>query len=191
MGRALCAALVALALAGSPALAQQPRHGLWIGFGLGGGGLTRWSDQDARSTAGTLTGSLQGGVVLAPWLRVGLEANGWLLSASDLNDPTKGATVNELLAIARAYPWPSRGLFLKAGYGWASYGTNAAAGLGSSSFGAWLAGAGYELPVARNVSLTFAADWTRSPLGSVTDGVYTATGRRLQGWDLIVGAQYH
>lgn len=192
--RLLAAATLAAALALAPrAVAQDPppRHGLWIGFGLGGGRVEHWSDQQPASSRTTVTASLRGGFTPTPALRLGIEANGWGLETSDVNDPAKGVTVNELLLIAQCYPWPAKGWYLKGGLGWGEYHSSHPDDWGSRAFGAIALGAGYERRVARNVSLTLAADWTRGPLGSVDNLVTTSTGRRFRGWDVIVGLQYH
>jgi hypothetical protein len=188
--------LLSVALATSPALllSQEPplRHGLWIGFGLGAGQIERWSDQEPATRATTITASLQGGIVVVPALRIGLEANGWGLQSSNPNDPTKGETVNELLIIARLYPWPAQNFFLKAGYGWGEYHNKDAAFQGSHALGAVSFGIGYDVPVGRNLFVTLAADYTRAPLGSVLPPLSpVTTGHRGQGWDAIVGIQYH
>jgi hypothetical protein len=94
-------ALVAVLVPGA-ATAQQaaPRHGLWIGFGLGGGRVEHWSDQAAAVRRTTVTASLRGGLTVTPALRLGLEINGWGLETSNPNDPARGVTVNETLFIA-------------------------------------------------------------------------------------------
>jgi len=175
-------------------LAQEPpaRRGLWIGLGFGGGQVERWSDQEPAARATTVTASLRLGVVVVPALRLGIEANGWLLEASDVWDPATGETVNETLVIAQFYPWPARNLYLKGGYGWASYNNNHPDAWDSRAFGAISAGVGYDVRVARNVFLTLAADFTRAPLGSALPPYSPATtGRRFRGWDVIAGIQYH
>ena len=195
----LGAAPLAVLLGAAPLSAQSapeaPRRSftdrLWVAFGLGGGQVQRWSDQAARVHSTTVTGSLRFGVILSPAVRVGLEANGWGVETSDLNDPSRGRTVNELLVIAQWYPRRPAGLYLKGGYGWGSYGTNAAGEWGSSALGAVAVGAGWELRVWRHGAFTLAADWARGPLGSVDNQVQTETGRRFRGWDVIVGAQWH
>ena len=168
-----------------------PRHGLWIGLGFGGGQVEHWSDQEPASRRTTLASSVRGGIVVFPALRLGIEANGWGLESGNANDPAKGETLNETLATAQVYPWPSRGFYLKGGVGRGEYHTNHADDWGSSAFGATVLGAGYELRVARDVFVTLAADWARGPLGSADARVVTSTGRRFHGWDLIVGVQYH
>jgi hypothetical protein len=129
--------------------------------------------------------------VVVPALRLGIEANGWLLEASDVWDPATGETVNELLVIAQFYPQPARNWYLKGGLGWGELNTAHPGDLDSRAFGAVILGAGYDIRVARRVSVTLAADWARGPLGSVDNLVATSTGRRFRAWDVIAGIQYH
>lgn len=186
--------LLALALAAAPAplpAQDPPRHGLWIGLAFGGGQVEHWSDQRASAHKTTVTASLQGGVVITPALRLGLEANGWGLRSTDVNDPAVGETVNELLFIARVYPWRAAGAFLKGGVGWGEYHNADPRSWDSRAFGAFVVGAGYELRVARSLFVTVAADVARGPLGSVDNLVVTDTGRRFRAWSLNLGIQYH
>jgi hypothetical protein len=138
-----------------------------------------------------VTASLRGGIVVVPSLRLGLEANGWGLETSNPNDPARGVTVNEFLAIAQVYPWPAKGWYLKGGLGWGEYHTNHANDWGSHAFGATALGAGYELRVAHNVYVTLSADWARGPLGDANPLVVASTGRRFRAWALNAGIQYH
>jgi hypothetical protein len=174
-----------------PDAVPQPRHGLWVGLGFGGGQAEHWSDQEPRSHATVITASLRGGVVLTPHLRLGIEADGWGLEASGYDDPAKGVSINQTLLIVQFYPWAARDLYIKAGYGIGGYQDHHPDGWGSRAFGAVTVGAGYDLRVSRTVSLTVAADWARGPMGSVANLVTTSTGRRFRAWDVILGVQYH
>lgn len=187
-------ALAIVALTAAPPAAAQdppPRHGLWVALGLGGGQVEHWSDQQAATSRTTVTMTLRGGLTVARALRLGMEANGWGLETSSYNDPAKGVTVNELLLIAQLYPWPAKGWYLKGGLGWGKYHSHHPNDWGSHAFGATVLGAGYDLRLARNLSVTLAADWARGPLGSVDNLVTTSTGRRFRAWDLSLGVQYH
>jgi hypothetical protein len=188
--------LALAALAAPPVRAAAPADSassakLWVAFGLGGGQVTFWSNQDAVRHATTITASFRFGVVVSPALRLGLEANGWGLQHSSFDDPAKGETVNELLLIAQVYPLTRQRLYVKGGWGWGYYGTHDPSSWGSKAFGAYALGAGYDLHISRNVSVNLQADWARGPLGSVDNLVTTRTGRRFRGWDLVLGAQWH
>jgi len=191
--RAFAIAIVAAAAMPGLLLAQRaaPRRGLWIGLGFGGGQVRHWSDQESATRKTTVTASLRGGIVVVPPLRIGLEVNGWGIESGDVWDPSKGVTVNETLLIAQVYPWPAKSWYLKGGLGWGEFNSAHPGDQDSRALGAVVLGVGYDVRVARNVSVTLAADWARGPLGSVDDLVTTSTGRRFRAWDVIVGIQYH
>ena len=169
----------------------SPRHGLWVAFGMGGGQVERWSDQEPKVRTTTITMSVRGGLTVVPALRLGLEINGWGIETSDVSDPSKGVTVNETLVIAQVYPWPAKGVYLKGGIGRGGFNTGHAGDIDSHAFGATVLGVGYDLRVARNVRVTLAADWARGPLGDANPLVATSTGRRFRAWSANLGIQYH
>ncbi len=168
-----------------------PRHGLWVAFGMGGGRVERWSDQEPTAKTSTVTMSIRGGLTVVPALRLGLEINGWGIETSDVSDPSKGVTVNETMVIAQLYPWPAKGVYLKAGIGRGGFNTGHAGDIDSHAFGATVLGVGYDVRVARNVFITLAADWARGPLGDANPLVVTSTSRRFRAWSLNAGIQYH
>ena len=192
------ASFLALLLAAPrPATAQaakvplEVRHGLWIDFGLGGGQVDYWSDQQPTASRTTVTMALRGGIVVAPALRLGIEVNGWGIEMADMWDPAQGVSVNETLLIAQLYPWPARNLYLKGGLGWGAFNTNHADDFGSSAFGAVIAGVGYDIRLGRSISVTVAADYARGPMGSADARITTSTGRRFRAWSVNLGLQYH
>lgn len=167
------------------------RHGLWVAFGMGGGQVERWSDQEPGATTTTITMSVRGGLTVVPALRLGLEINGWGIETSDVSDPSKGVTVNETMVIAQVYPWPAKGVYLKGGIGWGEFNTGHAGDIDSHAFGATILGAGYDIRVARNVFITLVADWALGPLGDAHPLVVTSTGRQFRAFALNAGIQYH
>ncbi len=185
------AAVPRIATAQAPASQPPARHGLWVSFGMGGGQVERWSDQEPMATTTTVTMSVRGGLTVVPALRLGLEINGWGIETSDVADPSKGVTVNETMLIAQVYPWPAMGVYLKGGIGRGGFNTGHAGDIDSHAFGATILGVGYDVRVARNVFITLAADWARGPLGDANPLVVTSTGRRFRAWALNAGIQYH
>jgi hypothetical protein len=196
LGAATALAIVVLTAA-PPAAAQaakapqQPRHGLWVAFGMGGGQVEHWADQEPAATKTTVTMSVRSGLTVVPALRLGVEINGWGIETGDVWDPSKGVTVNETMLIAQVYPWPAKHVYLKGGLGCGAFNTSHADDLDSHAFGAVILGAGYDLRVARNVFVTLAADWARGPLGDADPRVVTSTGRRFRAWAVNLGIQYH
>jgi len=113
--------LIALGLFAATALplnaAEPLRSGQWWGtFELGAGQLDRtmpgFSDNSARFYLG-----LGGGMAVDPHLLLGIEASGWLIQAENANDPTKGAGISRVFAVARIYPQATSNLHLQLGAG--------------------------------------------------------------------------
>jgi opacity protein-like surface antigen len=111
----------------------------------------------------------------SPNVRVGFEYSGWFNSTSSLTDGDghdlgSGTEVfHQFLLTAQAYPDRSSGLYIKGGAGLASSGTyyrdydsNFETGFG------WVVGAGYEVPLSRNVAL--------APLVEYRSGMFTERG---------------
>jgi len=142
---AMLSALSVLSISVASAQHAQTRKGFWIGLGLGYGSL---SCTGCGSTGG-LSGYLKLGGTISPHLLLGGETNGWTKSEN-------GGTVNAGNASFAAYyyPQPAGGLFLKAGVGFATTRVSSG-GVSASTTGAGAtAGAGYDLRVAANTSIT-------------------------------------
>lgn len=173
------AALVTLCIVGAPALwAQHPqvRDGFWIGFGLGYGPLdpscTGCGSLDSRSS---FTGHLRLGGTLRPDVLLGGDIVTWTKSANGVDDVGGNVT-----AAAYFYPKVRSGFFLKGGVGIAFFSTspnNSGAGADGAGVG-FTIGAGYDLRVGRNISLTPVANLL---YGSVGD-LQVNGGTVQQGW---------
>jgi outer membrane protein with beta-barrel domain len=149
-----------LALASLPALGQKPqtRDGFTISFGFGSGsaGLTcNACDTDRESAP---TGYLRIGGALRPNLILAGEANAWTKSKTEQGvqvDVSIG-TVNFLV---QWYPQPTGGFFVSGGVGGGSMSVDAKLPNGptvsdrTNGFG-YQAGAGYDIRLGRNFSLT-------------------------------------
>jgi len=160
-------ALVAIALVGSTALAQgstkaPTREGFWIGFGLGAGSAGLSCDGCEVDRSNGFSGSLRMGGTLTPNLLIGGETNGWVKSEDDVDEKVGFLTAN-----AYYYPQASGGFFLKGGLGLATSSMEGDDGFGgyakleSIGFGVQL-GAGYDIRVSRNLSLTPYANYLRA-----------------------------
>jgi hypothetical protein len=132
----------------------QVRKGFWITFGVGAGSAKLTCDgcESDRQTSLALQIALGGTV--SDRLLIGMEVSGWtkeeLGSSLDI--------VNSQFAV-RFYPVRSSGLFLKAGVGLSLAQTSFKDGatIVTSDVGdgfGLVVGAGYDLRVARNVSIT-------------------------------------
>jgi hypothetical protein len=126
------------------------RDGFWAQLGLGYGSL---GCQDCDSRDGGGSGSLSlGGTLSERWL-LGGSINAWTKSKDGAT-----LTVGTVTALARFYPSPAGGFFLQGGLG---YGTVEVSGEGdgfsvsvSQSGAGAVLGAGWDLRVATNLSLT-------------------------------------
>ncbi len=146
--------LVALALPAT-AWAQRPqtREGFWISFGPGGGSASFDCDQcgtfpDALKGAGP-TFHIRLGGTSSPQLLLGGEITGW---AKDDSGISSGAAM--LAGVAYYYPSVTGGAFVKGGIGFTAYSSDDRVDETTSAGFGILLGAGYDIRVARNFSLT-------------------------------------
>ena len=146
-----CLVSPSVALAGHP----QERQGFWIGFGAGyGSAFATCDDCGASKRENGGVGYLNLGGTLDDHLLLGVEVSGW-------SKQQEGVTLNlyNILGTLTIHPRPSSGFFLKVGAGGAFMDTDIHEGsktitvdLGNGV--GLLAGAGYDLRVRRNVSIT-------------------------------------
>ena len=152
MGKLRATGLSALltVLLASTAFAQQAqtRDGFWIGGGLGYGSL----GCEGCDRVGAPSGYLKLGGTLRENILLGVETNGWTKSELGAR-----LTMGNVSGAVYWYPMTSNGLFVKAGAGYSVLDDsfNSASGFGM------LAGAGYDVRVSRNLSITPVANWFR------------------------------
>jgi len=164
--RGLAMAAVLLLFGTSAVSAQHPqtRKGFWIGFGLGYGSYGISCDGcSGLGRESSYTGHLRMGGTLSPHLLLGGEIDGWSKSESGSTLSAGNVTLN-----ASYYPQPAGGFFLNGGIGLSRV---EASGGGSSSGETGpgvTVGAGYDLRVGTNVSVTPLASWV---WGHPTDGL--------------------
>lgn len=152
LARSTAIVLALSALGASMASAQHPqtRKGFWIGFGVGFGSYgISCSGCSGLGRESSYTGHLKLGGTLNSHLTLGAETIAWSKSEG-------GATITagNVSFAANYYPQPASGLFLSAGVGFSRV---EASGGGSStgSTGPGLSlGAGYDLRVGANTSIT-------------------------------------
>jgi hypothetical protein len=143
-----CALLTVLLATSGFAQQAQTRQGFWIGGGLGYGSL----GCNGCDRLGGASGYFKLGATLRQNILIGVETNGWTKSESG-----QRLTMGNMSGAAYWYPMPASGLFLKGGVGYSVLddGFTNESGLGL------LAGAGYDVRVGRNMSLTPVANWFR------------------------------
>ncbi len=112
------------------------------------------------SREGGATAYLKLGGTLGSRLLLGAELTAWSGLAVAIPSGRRDATLANLLATAYLYPVPSAGFFLKGGVGVSSYARHERSG--STSLGLGLGtGIGYDVRIARNVSLTPGVNFVR------------------------------
>lgn len=187
---------LALALFSETALAAdrpQTRKGFWVGLGVGYGSAdVSCDDCESGDREGSGAGFLKLGGTLNERVLLGGEVNLW-------TKEQEGLTVNlyNVSATVTFYPKPSGGFFIKGGAGLSFVDTELREGntvisvdLGSG-FGA-LAGAGYDIRVARNISLTPAFNFYYGRPGNLKFGSETiATNWKQNVFDVSLGITFH
>jgi hypothetical protein len=182
--------LVALAGVARAVRAQYPqrRDGFWIGFGLGYGSANVWCDncQAGPRTVG-VTGFLKFGGSPSQHLLIGAAINGW---SHDHVGATE--TMANLSGSLYFYPTARSGLFFTGGLGLSAYHVNTVPAWDGTGWGLTL-GAGYDIRVGRDVSLTPVVNYFSGALGDVTGPGTGVVGSR---WrqdviDVGVGVTFH
>ncbi len=148
----------------------QTREGFGISVGIGAGMADLSCDGCNFDSETGLSGYLRLGGHLRPNLFLGFESTGWMKEVEGAD-----VTLGFYSAVAQFYPNVEKGLYFKGGLGFsmstADDGTDElkASGMGFS------AGAGYDIRVARNMSVTPYLNYLRS-VGSELKVNGTATG---------------
>src|SRR5689334_22178304 len=153
-GSAIGLALLVLAVSVAPAQHPQTRKGFWIGFGLGWGsyGISCSSCSGVGRT-GSNTGYLKMGGTVSPHLLLGGESVVWVRGVADTT-----LTVGNVTFSAYYYPQPASGLFLNAGVGFSRAEVSDGGTISSTGPGLTL-GAGYDIRVGTNLSITPTGQW--------------------------------
>jgi hypothetical protein len=181
---------VALAFAAGTAAAESGQGGFWwAGVDVGAASLERTYSVTPRTRDTKFAMALSVGYAWDPRLLIGAELGGWLLEASDLfwaiNEDPKGEGIQTLYLVARYYPRPDAGLFLKAGYGNVSYWNHRLGESGARGRGGVLGlgkdyGGGASWYVTPSVEFAWGEyDGATSPPGIVQDQRYRAVTFRL------------
>jgi outer membrane protein with beta-barrel domain len=173
---ALLAALLGVA---STAQAQYPqrRDGVWIGFGLGyGSSNVACNNCDSGVRIGGVSGFLKVGGSPSRNVLIGGAVNGWSHSDAGFTETMANVTASIYL-----YPAIRSGLFLTGGLGVSGYHANTFPSSDGTGWG-FTAGAGYDIRVGRDVSLTPVVNFV---YGALEDFDVPATGggiARARNW---------
>ena len=150
--------------------AQHPqvRDGFWIGFGIGYGSVTASCDGCSFDSRGSYTGHLRLGGVLSPHLLLGGDIDAWTKSENGTT-----LTLGNVTAALYYYPVPTSGLFLKGGIGGSAFNGEASSTVTTTADGGgygFTLGAGYDIRVGRNISITPVASFLWGHVGEVKSG---------------------
>ncbi len=157
--------LVALVGAARAVQAQYPqrRDGFWIGFGLGYGSANVWCDNcRAGPRTDGVTGFLKLGGAPSQQLLIGAAFNGWSHAAGGATE-----TMANVTGSLYFYPRARSGLFVTGGLGLSAYHVNTVPAWDGTGWGVTL-GAGYDIRVGRDVSLTPVVNYLYGAVGDVT-----------------------
>ncbi|HXL10977.1 MAG TPA: autotransporter outer membrane beta-barrel domain-containing protein [Gemmatimonadales bacterium] len=186
----ILAAAGLLGVTASVARAQYPqrREGFWIGFGLGYGSanITCGTCGSGPRTGG-VTAFLKLGGTPSRNVLIGGAINGWSHSSGDTTE-----TMGNVTASLYYYPAAS-GFFLTGGLGFSDYSVNTTPSIRGTGWG-FTAGAGYDIRVGQNVSLTPVANFVYGGVGdlNVSGGGGTfATGWKQNVVDFGLGVTFH
>ena len=175
-----------------PAQAQKDQNlrAWWAGGEIGEGQLSLASDQIHRGRTPTFALGFFGGHRLGDRARVGLEVNGWLLQASNLNDPTVGEGVSNVLGVMDVFPVRKIALFVRGGGGLAMYQNNRPEGFGGRGF-SWTGGAGYEIRFSERLGLAPMVGYAYGRFDDVRNPITVETGRHYSVVEFKVAAIWH
>jgi len=168
--------LIALVVKPARAQADQNLRAWWVGGEIGEGQLSLSSDQIHRSRTPTLALGFFGGHRLRDQARVGLEINGWLLQASNLNDPTVGEGVSNVFGVIDVFPARKIPLFVRGGGGLALYQNNRPEGTNGKGW-SWTGGAGYEVRLNERLGLAPIVGYAYGRFDDVRNPITIETGR--------------
>ncbi len=185
----IVALLAAFSCAASAAQAQYPqrRDGFWIGFGLGYGSANIKCDQCVDSSGvGGVTGFVKLGGTPSRNVLIGGAINVWAHSDSGNTE-----TISSVTASVYLYPQATSGFFLTGGLGFSNYYVNSTPSFDGT--GGFTAGAGYDIRVGRDVSLTPVVNYVYGGVGDVNE---SGVGRFATGWkqhviDFGLGVTFH
>jgi hypothetical protein len=183
-------AMTTLGIKPAQAQTDQNFHAWWAGAEIGEGQLSLSSDQVHRGRTPTLALGFFGGHRLSNQARVGLEMNGWLQQASNLNDPAVGESVSNVLGVIDVFPTRKLPLFIRGGGGLAMYQNNRPAESGGTGW-SWTGGAGYEIRVTGRLGLAPIVQYAYGRFDDIRNPITIETGRHYSVLEFKVAAIWH
>ena len=180
-----------------PAIAQSPpdapsRHGVWFGFGVGFGSLSRTCDICPNvPNEGAVTGYVKVGATPDEQLQVGLELAGWRKNV-------QGSTITSGsgLIVVYVYPVKTSGFFIKGGLSGSLYrdevsGAKPASDTAQTTGFGLTAGIGYERPLGTHLDVTPVANFLFGSLSNIRPGGVFTPGVQQTLLQLALGIKLH
>jgi hypothetical protein len=130
------------------------RNGFWGGIDAGAGLLQQSFDEGDDEDDIAFYLGFKGGYAVNPHLLTGLELSGWLLEASDVNDPDEGKGISQVFFITQFYPGTESGFFAKAGGGCVSMWSNRPGDTKREQGWGLTVGAGYDIQLNEATALS-------------------------------------
>ncbi len=146
------AVLVGLSLAGAARVAAQEHarpQGFWIGFGFGDGSMGVHCGTCSTTRTGDVAGYLRLGGTVSQHVLLGGEVNGWAHSAGGVDQSLAFAT-----GMVYWYPSATGAFYVSAGLGVMSFTQSDGTNTVSAAAGTAEVGAGYDIRLGRNFSIT-------------------------------------
>ena len=171
-----------------PAHTQKDGGPWWVSMDMGEGQIKLSSDLQDEKRVPTFAIGFQFGHQAGKFARAGVDVGGWTLQAFDLNDPTVGESVGNVMGVVDVFPL-RRGLFARGGLGWSSYTNNQPTGANGTGF-AWKTGAGYEFPLGRSFRLVPIVTYSAGSLGDANYPNVPPTGGGYSVIDFKFGVVY-
>ena len=153
--RSICIGLIVLFLMSYSVAAEEKadRDGLWGGVDVGFGHIQR-SFAEIEEDDNNFFLGFKVGYTLNPDFLIGVELSGWLFESSDINDPSRGEGLSQVLLITRYYPIRKSGFFVKTGGGYVSHWNNRPGEPRRRSGWGLNFGGGYDFSLNSYVSIT-------------------------------------
>ena len=155
-GKLVCAVSLALFFLAQTVSAEEIyiRNGFWGGIDAGVGLLKPSFEEGDNEDDIAFYLGFKGGYTVNPNLLIGFEVGGWLLEASDLNEPDEGKGISQVFLITQLYPSKESGFFAKAGGGYVSMWSNRSDDTRRKQGWGLTVGGGYDIKVNETVALS-------------------------------------
>jgi hypothetical protein len=130
------------------------RNGFWGGIDAGAGVLKQSYDEGDDEDDIAFYLGFKGGYAINPQWLIGIEFSGWLLEASDFNEPDEGKGISQVFFITQLFPGKEAGFFAKAGGGYVSIWSNRPDDTRRENGWGLTLGGGYDFQLNETVALS-------------------------------------